>query len=342
MTRCRGSRRTKRCGRNAQLAAEVAVIATMVFVSIFAALPTLAHAAAPPTIAAYDVAPAAATVGDRIMLTIAVDHDDGGTIDGPGFGDAFGGMELVDVATPRDEPRDGRVRTTLSYTLTSFHTGTITIAPLAVNVHDSDTATTLHTDVRIITIASVLAPGDASLRPLKPQLDIPQPAPPAVVPALFVAMFAALTAFGYILHQRIARVRPIPVDVAPAAPEPTPAEIARQRLDAIAAEGLASTDIGEYYARIAAVLRGYLSERFAFPAYAMTRRELERETARAGIDRWPARLAANVLEQCDAAEFASFRPAPERREADLTATYEIIALTTEIPVEQQPEVRPST
>ena len=61
----------------------------------------------------------------------------------------------------------------------------------------------------------------------------------------------------------------------------------------------------------------------------MTRSELERGAERAGIDRWPARVIGNLLEQCDAVEFAAFRPAAERRSADLTAAYEIIELTTQ-------------
>jgi hypothetical protein len=70
-----------------------------------------------------------------------------------------------------------------------------------------------------------------------------------------------------------------------------------------------------------------LSQRFGFAAYAMTRREMEREMRHHGIDRWPARLTANLLEQCDAVEFGKFRPAIERRSHDLAAAYEIVQLT---------------
>ena len=76
-------------------------------------------------------------------------------------------------------------------------------------------------------------------------------------------------------------------------------------------------------------MRRYLSERYGFPAYAMTRRELQRHMSRSGLDRWPARLTGNLLEQCDAVQFARFAPAPERQDADLTAAYEIIELTQE-------------
>jgi hypothetical protein len=159
---------------------------------------------------------------------------------------------------------------------------------------------------------------------LKPQLDVAADAPGPLWPATFVALFALLTALGHLLMQRAIGARPaLPMPLA--SPPLTPEERARQSLDALAAGG--HDDPRPYYAGIAFTLRRYLSERFGFPAYAMTRRELQRHMSRSGIDRWPARLMANVLEQCDAVQFAGFRPAGARMDADLTAAYEIVQLT---------------
>jgi hypothetical protein len=141
-----------------------------------------------------------------------------------------------------------------------------------------------------------------------------------------VALFAILTAAGYVLMQRAIGERTPPRAAAPYVP--TSRERARGALDALTAPE-ARADVKSYYAIIAVTLRRYLSERFGFPAYAMTRRELQRYMSRSGIDRWPARLTANLLEQCDAVQFAGFRPAEERMDADLTAAYEIIELTGE-------------
>jgi hypothetical protein len=172
----------------------------------------------------------------------------------------------------------------------------------------------------------VLDPGDTELRPLKPQLEIADPAPSPLVPAAYVAIFAALTALGYVLVQRAIGGRPQTLTQEPEAIPLTPAERARASLDALSTE---RGDLQRYYAGIAATVRQYLSERYDFPAYAMTRRELQRHMSRSGLDRWPARLTGNLLEQCDAVQFARFAPAPERQEADLTAAYEIIELTQE-------------
>ena len=287
-----------------------------------------ARAAAPPAIVSATADPARATVGDRITLTIVVDHDDATTIEGAGFGADTGAFEIVAVAPPRTESHNGSSRTTIAYTLAAFRTGDLEIPPQSIVYRGAGGTGTLTSGAITVRIQSVLAPGDTELRPLKPQLDLEDPAPPAVVPVLFVAALAALTAFGFVLMRRAAAIRPMPAAVALAgAAPPPPHETARTALNAIAHGRLADTDVAEYYARIAATLRTYLSARFSFPAYAMTRSEMERGATAAGVERWPARLIANLLEQCDAAEFAAFHPAPERRAADLTAAYEIIELT---------------
>src|SRR5262249_14932855 len=158
-------------------------------------------------------------------------------------------------------------------------------------------------------------------------LDIGQGAPSPILPAMFVAGFAALTAFGYVLHRRIGRTLPPAPVLAPAPAVVSPEDRARAELEAIGGAGLAASDTDEYYARIAATVRRYLTERFGFPAYALTRSEMEGAMTGAGVERWPSRLTANLLAQCDAVEFAGFRPAPERCAADLTAAHEIIDLT---------------
>ena len=300
--------------------------------ALLAVAPQAGRAQQPPdAVAAPSVtlAPATATVGDRLTLTITVEHSADVSMTGPGFGADFGGLDLVRIAPPVDAAAaSGRVRTTLVYTLAAFRTGSFTVPPLALAYTTADgRAGTVATGPAAVTVRSVLAEGDADLRPLKPQLDIDTGAPSPVAPALFVAVFVALTAAGYVLYGRIAATRPPPLATEVPAPAPAADADARDALDALASSGLAAGDPVEYYARIAATVRAYLSARFDFAAYAMTRSELERGAAHAGIDRWPARLTANLLEQCDAVQFAGFLPAPERREADLTAAYEIIALT---------------
>lgn len=306
------------------------------FASVLGALSFIANAgAADPVVTSVRVEPFVANVGDRMTLTIEVDHEAGVTIEGPAADADFGSLEFVGAAAPvvtADDDGSGE-RTTLAYTVTTFVLGSATTPAFEITWRGPGVEGTITTDPAPYTVDSVLAPDDNTLRPLKTQFELPQPAPAPFVPATFVVMMAGLTALGYWLMRRAIDTRPAPVVAvaAPIVPAIPPGVIARAELDAIGADGLAASDPEAYYARIASTVRQYLSARFDFPGYAMTRREMERGMTRAGIDRWPSRVTSNLLEQCDAVQFAKFRPARERWEQDLAAAYEIVEITSEKP-----------
>ncbi len=300
------------------------ILASVVFVLCFG---VKGASAASADVISTTFSPDMATVGDRLTLTIVVESDAGVTIDAPGFGTDFGGLEPTAVAPPSTEQRGGHTRTTLVYTLVAFRPGDYTVPPVRIGWRtDSGDNGNTTSEARTVHVQSVLAPGETELRPLKPQIELGDPAPNPVVPMLFVAVFAALTAFGYSLVARAINSRPVRVPAQARADVPLAADArARAVLDGLGAPG---DDPRAYYAAIAATIRRYLSDCYGFAAYAMTRRELERSATAAGVPRWPARLTANLLEQCDAVQFAGFRPASERARADLDAAYEIIDLTT--------------
>lgn len=287
----------------------------------------VAQESSSPAIIDVRVEPFVATVGDRLTLTILVEHPREAELTGPGEDADYGQAVFIEVHDPSTAPAGPNERTTLTYVLTSFTVGQQEIPPLNIAWTAEGVSGNLLTGPTPYTIDSVLPPGETTLRPLKPQLSIPEPAPPPFVPATFVALMAGLTVLGYWLVRRALDARPGVAASALLPPPPRdPAAAARDALVALAASGLASSDVPEYYARLAGIVRQYLSARFDVPAYAMTRTEIERGMEAAGADRWPARLAANLLEQCEAAEFAKFVPAAERREQDLAAAYEIIRL----------------
>lgn len=144
-------------------------------------------------------------------------------------------------------------------------------------------------------------------------------APWAIVPILFVAAFAVLTAAGYVLHLRTLTLAPAP----PADARP-PEERARAALDAAAP--LAEIDARAYYGCVAVALRSYLAARFGLPEHALPRGETQPRLAVIGTE--TAALAAALLERCDAARLGGDPGDDARREADLCLAREIIARTT--------------
>ena len=248
------------------------LVAVLMALSLGAlALASTARSAAPPTIVSATADPVRATVGDRVTLTIVVDHDPATTVEGAGFGADVGAFEIIAVAPPRTEAHGAASRTTIAYTLAAFRTGDLTVPAQSIVYRGADGSGAVTTDPLTVTIVSVLSPGDAELRPLKPQIDLADPAPPPFVPMLFVAGMAALTALGFVLMRRAAAIRPLSVAALEVVREPSARDVARAALDSIATGDLAAADVSEYYARVAATMRAYLSARFDVPAYAMTR-----------------------------------------------------------------------
>lgn len=305
------------------------VLCSLAFVAGVGGAAVSAGGAEPVAVIDVRVDPVVATVGDRLTLTVLVEHEPGTEITGPDQDADYGQAVFIAARSPATQATGVRARTTLSYTLTSFTVGKHEIPPLAIEYVTGAERGTVVTPAAPYTTDSVLPPDTTTLRPLKPQLSIPEPAPPPFVPGTFVALLAVLTVLGYWLMRRALDSRPVVLASAPIAPVMArdPAEVAREALASLAESGLAARDVAEYYARIAGTVRQYLSARWGIPAYAMTRREIERGMAASGLERWPARLAANLLEQCEAAEFAKFVPARERREQDLATGYEIIRLS---------------
>ena len=146
-------------------------------------------------------------------------------------------------------------------------------------------------------------------------------APWPIVPALFVAVFAILTAAGYLLHFRTLHLAPSP----PADARP-PDERARAALEAAAP--LSDIDARAYYGCIAAALRPYLAERLRLPDHPLPRAEFEAQAAAASLDPATAQLAAALLERCDAARLGGDPGDEARRAADLAAAREIIERTS--------------
>jgi hypothetical protein len=171
-----------------------------------------------------------------------------------------------------------------------------------------------------------VAPASATLEDLRPPADpvaFGHGQPGWWQPALAFLVLSGLGLGVFLLMRRALAIRP-PEFTPP--PEP-PGRVALRRLDSLRASS--DGDVPAVYGSLSAIVRQYLEHRFGIPATALTPSETGRALAVASSDPWPARLAENLLRQCDAVRFARYRPAPARMERDLGAAYEIVALTAQ-------------
>ncbi len=299
---------------------------------------TFAPAAAEdPVITSLDVfLPDRITVGDRIAYTLTIESDPG--VEFSLVQSSLPGIvELADLPVTSTRPAgDGRVVVTMTFLLAPFAPGEIQVPPITLRYFGQDVAGgELQTPPTQFTVTSILPPQPAIPQPrdLKPQAVIGAPAAGWVLPALA----AAIVTLALVLVLTYARMRTRSTShvPAPAAPEELPEDRARGVLDTASASFGSQGGYVEYYSSIGVTVRRYLAERYGFPAFALTTRELEAEMLKRGLDRWQVRVASGLLEQCDAVVYASYRPAAERADADLTAAYEIVEMSRPEP---EPEV----
>jgi hypothetical protein len=278
--------------------------------------------------------PPAATIGDRVTLTVRVRHtsDVVVTVERP----AIEGTEVLGDAQPVTEVgADGSVITTYAFRYQVFTLGEIAPGMLRVRWLLEDGTTGLTTrDGAVMTIIPVRAPGDLELRPLKPQAGVAG-APPAWIRPAAVGLALALVAILVVAGLAIWRRRPR--DTYEVGPVAVAEGTARERLDALRRVRLDGEEAFQhYYGEIALVVRGYLGQRFAFNATALTTSELERRMTGHGVDRWQARLVGGLLDRCDRAVYARQYPEPASADHDLTVAYEIIELSRPRPVAVEP------
>jgi hypothetical protein len=274
------------------------------------------------------------TVGDPINLTVAVRYAAGVTVDTDNLEEQFAPFETLTETPPNDlRNLDGSGERRLRFTITAYQTGPAQLPALSIPYTLNGTPGQAQGQPLSYAVESVIQAGDKAgdIRPLKPQLALPFAATGllrwwiAGAGAVAVAVAAILTGAALVLARRR---KPAPADLETLDLESQPEDVARRELDALAADALLEQGhYREHYARMAELIRRYITQRYGFPASALTTTELGLRMERSGVGRWRARLVAGLLAECDAVHFAHYVPAPARAEADLQMAYEIVDLT---------------
>jgi hypothetical protein len=227
---------------------------------------------------------------------------------------------------------NGRTQLKLDLEVAAFAPGPLVIPPFAIAYREEDGEEgSVETQAVPVNVVSVIAAGtEPALRDLKPQAEIGRANNMGIYLAALAAVVLALLVIGFLIW-RLQRKKPqvLEEEFLDMGPE----DRARARLDAAGAAFGRDGDYVVYYAAIAVTIRNYLTERYGFPAFALTTTELQEEMGRRGIDRWQARLVNGLLTQCDAAVYARYIPAAERAEHDLNAAFEIVEMSRPRPAE---------
>ncbi len=260
----------------------------------------------------------AALVGEQVVLQLKVVAPIGATVEvDPGL-PSWNGVEVVRVASASQRNQDGRTVHTIELVVAGFIPGDTTFRPAVSVTADAVSITRELPGVALKVIPTLRAndPNELSVLPGPSAIDGAES--PWLRPAIGlgvvvgVAIVLAALAFGVRAFVRVLR-RPKPVFEGPG--------VVHGLGDA---EDVIESDPVGAYRTLASAVRTVIAERYGFPAFALTTRELERRMESEGVERWQARLVGGLLEECDAVVYAGYRPANERRQADLTMAREIV------------------
>lgn len=290
----------------------VALLLAIVGIALFTTPAALAQDGDSATLSVADT-----RLGDQLTLRLEVLTDQGATVELDPASPTWGDVQVIGIDSQEEVPEGDRVRHILEVRVAAFNVGTVSFQPLVHVVTGAEATPRTLPQVSINVLQTLPADAPLELSPLAPPSAIGGAESPFMRPLIALGAVLGVVLLGVLtwLMVRLVARRP--------RREATPA-LGPARPDLSTADALLDSDPVAAYRTLAAAVRRHLAERYGFPAVALTARELEKRMETVGVDRWEARLVGGLLENCDAVVYAGYRPAFERRQADLTMAREIV------------------
>jgi hypothetical protein len=255
-----------------------------------------------------DVDTTLVTVGDRVRMTVTVEHAVGALVVWPDSLDLTP-FELVGAQAVPPTTEDGRARSSSILTMAAFELGELEIPSFDVQVlGPGDAVQTLSTARFGIEVVSVGVDESGDIRDIRGPLGIPL----GVVTLglwLLLALVGLAAAYGLYRWSR----RSGEDDTEESGPPPRPAhEVALEAIARIEVSPMLERgQVKEYHIEVSEVLRTYVEARFHVPSLEMTTREVV--DGLRGVDAEGGFIDGLrlFLDQCDMVKFAKVRPALE-------------------------------
>ncbi|MCB9485399.1 MAG: hypothetical protein H6676_04800 [Thermoflexaceae bacterium] len=288
-------------------------------------LVALAFGALPPVQASADEGDSSSVmvselfIGHRAVITIEVLAPRDAIVEVDSAAPSWNGVEVISAVPSPPEPDGEMARYRFVVTVAPFRIGAGTFTP-AVTVLSADGVTRRELPPLSWTVVPTLDPDSpAELSPLAPPVSIGGAESPFLRPAIALGALTALALTAWLV---VVAARRLGRRYAARAPEAAVVETGPTGLDEL--EPLLDGDPVTGYRTLAALVRNVIARDYGFPASALTTTEIRRRMEGGGANRFQARLVGGFLENCDAVVYAGYRPAGERRRADLNMAREIV------------------
>lgn len=256
-----------------------------------------------------EVDTAVVTVGDRITLTVSVEHPSDAQVEWPDS-ISLEPFEVLDARASAPRSAGERSVSTLALSLTAFELGALEIPSFEVSVIGPEgESETLETDRSAVEVVSVGADEGGDIREIRGPFAIPVGALRVLLTLLLVLLPALL---AWLLYRRW-RGRAGEDERGVRGPPPRPAyELALEALAALEVSPMLERGrVKEFHIEVSEILRTYIERRFRVDALEMTTREVLAGLERAGVDEELRGALRRFLEQCDLVKFAKVRPDAE-------------------------------
>jgi hypothetical protein len=281
--------------------------------------------AADPVIAAATLDRMTITVGDSALLTVHAEAELGYQVGDPRIAHTVGDLEVLEVLpSARSSRPGGAARWTFRYRVTAWTVGDLTVPPIEVPYSGPDGANGVAMTVPLVLqVATVIQVGEdtSDIKPLKPQLDLPEALAARLSRiALFVVAALAFAALAAFIFWMLLRRR----EQVAAAERLTPVQRALRELDALAEQRLPEKGkTAEHYELLTASLRRYAVQRFGIEP-GRTSRELRAALEGAGVDRTQASAIYEILREGDEVRFRHAIPYPAHAQNAVRAALEVV------------------
>ena len=276
------------------------------------------------------------TVGDRVTMTVSVEHPAGAHVEWPDSVD-LAPFEVVEMRETPPAAADGLTRSTAVLTLAAFELGELEVPSFEVEVVGTDGAReALATDAYGIEIVSVGVDESGDIRDIRGPLGIPMSLLRTLLLALLPVLLIALL---YIAARRL-RSREDESAGPALVPLERPAhEIALEALAQLESSQLLEVgQVKEYHIEVSDILRVYVERRFRVDALEMTTREVLVGLERGGVEESFREGLGAFLDQCDMVKFAKVRPGPDQSRQVLELGRRLVQRSVPSPV---PEPAPA-
>jgi hypothetical protein len=261
-----------------------------------------------PLLSASLAAPDTLRLGDRLALTISIDHDPADSVIWPDTLD-LGVFELVDNSASEHITEDGRRVAEGTLVLTAFELGDLEIPAIPVRVLRADgTEETVSTNPVNLTIESNGLDESGEIRTIKPPMGIARNWWLLAPWVLLALVLLAVAVWAYRRRQN----RQIETST-PAAPSRPAHELAYEALAILEKSDLLTKhEIKQFHIKVSEIARTYVRGRWDVDAIDMTTYDILEALVGIDLPGGDFERLRDLLNRSDMVKFAKYRPTAER------------------------------